>query len=106
MSPATSSFAPPTNGTPSGGTHSSTTAPPTVDFAQAVVLGVFLGARPTDGYSVEITSVRKEGDGLLAEYRERRPDPAGLVGQIVTAPFHLVTLPRPVGRVEFRQLDP
>ena len=54
---------------------------------------VFLGARPTDGFSVEITSVREEENGLLVEYRGRRPDPAALVGQIVTSPFHPIQPP-------------
>ena len=90
--------------------HSPTAPAPAVDFAQSVVVGVFLGARPTDGFSVEITSVREEDNGLLVEYCERRPDPAALVGQIVTSPFHLVTLPRGTlprnaASIEFRQVS-
>lgn len=87
-------------------THSPETTVPTVDFTRFIVVGVFLGARPTDGFSVEIVSVREENDRRAIEYRERRPDPARLVGQVVTSPFHIVILPLDGEALDFRQLDP
>ena len=77
--------------------------PPTVDFSRSVVVGVFLGTRPTAGYQVEITAVRAEDDRVVVEYVEHRPARDAFLAQVLTAPFHFVRLPREVGRVDFRK---
>lgn len=79
-------------------------APPAVDFSHSMVLGVFLGSRPTAGYDVEIVQVRRTGSGLVAEYIERRPAPGALTAQVLTAPYHLVRVARAEGPVEFVRL--
>jgi hypothetical protein len=75
---------------------------PDPDFSRFVVLGVFLGNRPTAGYAVEFTSVTLTGDAVVAEYVERAPDPGDITAQVLTAPFHLIRIPR-AERVEFRR---
>ena len=70
--------------------HSPETAVPAVDFAQSSVVGVFLGFRPTAGFSVEITAVRVEGARTVVEYVEHRPPRDAFVAQILTFPFHIV----------------
>jgi hypothetical protein len=75
--------------------------PPAVDFSQSIVVGVFLGSRPTAGYEVEIVRIRRTGAGLAVEYVERRPAPDALAAQVLTAPFHLVTLARTADPIEF-----
>jgi hypothetical protein len=67
-----------------------------------MVAAVFLGARPTGGYGVEITGTRRDGDTLVVEFVERRPGPDAIVTQALTAPYHIVTLPRHEGAVVFR----
>jgi hypothetical protein len=86
--------------------HDPNRAAPAVDFAQSVVVGVFLGSRPTAGFGVEITAIKKEGERSVVEYLERRPPPGSLTAQILTSPFHLVSVPRDVGTVEFKRLQP
>ena len=76
-----------------------------VDFSQSLIVGVFLGARPTAGYSVEIIRVHRQGDTAVVEYVERRPAPGLFVAQVVTSPFHLASLARDVDVIEFRQID-
>ena len=83
---------------------STETPAPTIDFERTVVVGVFLGARPTAGFEVAITAVKTEGGRTIVEYRERRPDPADLVAEVLTSPFHLVSIPRDLGPIEFRQM--
>ena len=78
---------------------------PKIDFSRTMVVGVFLGTRPTAGYEVTIVTARAEGGVVVVEYRERRPAPGTLAAQVLTSPFHLVRLPQQSGRVEFRQLD-
>ena len=71
-----------------------------------MVVGVFLGARPTAGFAVEITSVTADGNRTIVEYAERRPPRDAFVAQVVTSPFHVVRLMRAAGTVEFRRSGP
>lgn len=82
--------------------HSSDQAP-TVDFSRFMVVGVFLGTRPTSGYTVEIVRVQSRGTVTTVEYREQRPEADSFNLQVLTMPFHLVRVPR-AGTVEFRKL--
>jgi PrcB C-terminal len=79
---------------------------PVVDFTESLVVGVFVGSRPTAGYSVEIVAVKTERNRTIVEYRERRPDRDALVLQVITSPFHLVRVPRTESVIEFKRLDP
>ena len=78
---------------------------PTVDFSRSLVVGVFLGTRPTAGYTVEITAVNGDDDRVVVEYLEHRPAPDAFVAQVLTSPFHVVSLPRDVGAIEFRRIE-
>ena len=82
----------------------STAALPKVDFSKSVVVGVFLGMRPTAGYTVAIQGVRRTEGGAIVEYIEGVPDKSRMVAQMLTSPFHLVSIPSDVRTVEFRQL--
>lgn len=79
---------------------------PAIDFDRSMVVGVFLGTQPTAGYGVEIKAVRAADSARLVEYVERRPGPGALVAQVLTFPFHLISLPHALGNVEFRKVDP
>jgi len=74
---------------------------PAVDFRVAMIVGVFLGSRPTAGYHVEVVAIRKTPDGLIVEYREGQPPPDRMVAQVITAPFHLVSCDCQDGAVTF-----
>ena len=81
------------------------TAPvPKVDFSQSIVVGVFLGMRPTAGYSVAILAVRRTRNSAVVEYIVGEPDRNQIVAQMLTAPFHLVAIPRDVQKIEFKQV--
>jgi hypothetical protein len=86
--------------------HDPGSALPAVDFTQSMVVGVFMGSRPTAGYAVDIAAVTQEGGRVVVEYRERRPSPDVFVAQILTFPFHLVRVMRSDAPVEFRRLAP
>jgi hypothetical protein len=74
---------------------------PDVDFSKNMVVGIFLGSKPSEGYDVEIVGVREEGTDLVVEYVEKQPGRGTLAAQILTEPFHLVTVPRRAGTVRF-----
>jgi hypothetical protein len=73
-------------------------SPPTIDFSTRAAIGVFVGNRPSSGWTVEITSAETSDGGgsrgarLTVSY-EIRP-PIGLAQDVLTNPFHIVSLPR------------
>ncbi len=81
--------------------HAPEQQPPRVDFTTRTVIAVFLGSRNSAGFDVEITGVDRQGNGLTVRYRETRPDPSQMVAQIITAPFHIISVPRFDGPVTF-----
>ena len=78
---------------------------PSVDFVREMVVGVFLGSRPTGGFSIEVVGAREEGGALVVQYRETRPPPGSVAAQILTSPYHLVTLPARAGDVRFEKTE-
>jgi hypothetical protein len=77
---------------------------PAVDFARTMVVGVFMGTRSTAGFGVEIVGTRQDHGSLVVEYRETRPGRDTVTAQIITAPYHLVSIPRFDGEVRFEKL--
>ncbi len=78
-------------------------AAPQVAFDQMMVVGVFVGNRPTTGYKVEITGARKEGDELVVLWKEVPPVQGSSVNATVTSPFAVAGLPRHDGPVRFEK---
>jgi hypothetical protein len=81
--------------------HSPEESPPAVDFSSRMVVGVFLGSKPSAGYEVEILNVRPEGKDLVVEYSEKQPGRGMMAAQILIEPFHLVAVPKHAGPVRF-----
>ena len=74
-----------------------------VDFTKSTVIGVFLGSRSTGGYTAEITQIDREGDHLVVSWREMKPSPDVMVTQAFTAPYHLVTIDKFDGPIQFKR---
>ena len=81
--------------------HAPTEKMPAVDFARDMVVGIFLGTKPSAGHEVEIVGVRPEGKDLIVEYVQKQPAPGTMAAQILTEPFHLVSVPKHAGTVRF-----
>jgi len=75
--------------------------PAPVDFTKSTVIGVLLGTRPTGGFSVEITGIERQGKELIVTWLEKKPGPDEMVTQVLTSPYHLVTIDRFDGPVKF-----
>ena len=75
--------------------------PPDVDFASEMVLGVYLGGRPSTGYSVRITDIVPENDGLRVTVEETQPGPGRVVATVITQPSVLVAVSKVPGTVTF-----
>lgn len=81
--------------------HGSSQPLPTIDMTRQMVVAVFLGTRSTAGYAAEVLQVREDGGALVVEWRERRPPAGAITAQVLTAPYHIVTVPRREGQVRF-----
>jgi PrcB C-terminal len=68
--------------------------PPVIDFNKQIVIGVFLGEKPTGGYDVEIIRAEQTDGALVIHYREKNPPPGGIVIQALTQPFHIIRVAR------------
>ena len=85
--------------------HAPGRSAPAIDFSKQMVLGVFLGSRPSSGFQAQITGVRSEGGGLVVEWAEARPAQGTSALAVMTAPAHLVTIPRHDGAVRFEKVE-
>ena len=81
--------------------HAPAEPAPPIDFTRRTVLAVFLGTKMTAGYDVEITAVEAGAARVTVRYRERAPGPDDMTAQVITSPFHIVSVPRLTGDITF-----
>jgi len=85
--------------------HAANRPQPAMDFPREMVVGIFLGSRPTAGSGVEIVGTREEQSGLLVQYRETRPGRGEAAAQVVTSPYHLAAIPTHSGTIRFEKIQ-
>ena len=78
---------------------------PAVDLTKRTVVAVFLGSRPTAGYTVEIVGTKQEGRTLVVEWREVRPKERMLLAQVLTSPAVIVSIPKFDGEIGFKKVE-
>ena len=83
--------------------HAGETAAPKVDFAARTVVAVFLGSRMSGGFGVEITGTKRQGNVLIVEWRERRPQPGNVAAAVITSPAHIASIPKFTGEIKFEK---
>ena len=77
---------------------------PEIDFTRNMVVGIFLGSKPSAGHAVEIVGVRTEDKDLIVEYVQKQPARGTMAAQILTEPYHLVSVAQHAGAVRFLQV--
>ena len=90
--------------------HAPDRPPPSVDFSRDMIVGVFLGSRPTAGYQVEIVGARldqetKAQGTLVVQYRVTAPPAGAVTAAVLTMPYHLVAVAARGGEVKFEKLQ-
>ena len=83
--------------------HSPDRQRPAVDFSKDMVVGVFMGSRPTAGYNLSIVSTFAKDGNVLVRYQETQPRPGTMAAQVLTFPYHLVAVPKASGEVTFEK---
>jgi PrcB C-terminal len=88
-----------------GGSFGEPAAP--VDFRREGVLAVYMGQRPTAGYSLDLhdPNVPVENGLGTVTVRFEQPGPGSFVAQVLTSPCLLVRLPK-AGLRQIRVVDP
>ena len=89
--------------------HAPDRTPPSVDFSRDMIVGVFLGSRPTAGYQVEIVGARLDDErsphgALVVQYRVTAPAADAVTAAVLTMPCHLVAVAARAGDVKFEKL--
>lgn len=67
---------------------------PKVDFKNEMVAGIFLGERPSSGYTLDIKRVVKTDSQIIIEASETPPTKDSNITSIITAPYQFITLPQ------------
>lgn len=84
--------------------HAGETKPaPKVDFEKSMVVAVFLGSRPSAGYSVQITGTRPQEKALVVEFEEKRPGRGDITAQVLTSPATIASIPKFAGEIRFEK---
>ncbi len=66
---------------------------PAVNFPDNTVIAVVDAGRPTGGYSITITDIRRSPTGVAVHAVHRSPGPGCIVTQATEQPYHIVTVP-------------
>jgi hypothetical protein len=86
--------------------HAPDRPPPPVDFSREMVVGVFLGSRPTAGYSVDVLSAADMDGTMTVRYRVAQPARDAITAQIITSPYYIGAVPQHPGAVRFELVQP
>ncbi|HUP01441.1 MAG TPA: protease complex subunit PrcB family protein [Gemmatimonadota bacterium] len=76
---------------------------PEIDFGTQMVVAAALGARPTEGYSIDIASVQASEEGIHVEVVEISPGEGCLINRTETTPVKAVAVPKRPGLVTFSE---
>ena len=68
--------------------------PPRVDFRYEMVLFASMGQQSSGGHSVRINGIYDQGRRLKVVVNERRPGQGSFTASVMTAPVHMVVMPR------------
>ncbi len=68
---------------------------PQIDFEKNILAAVFIGEKPTGGYSVNIDNVYFENGRIRILYSYSEPSTDSIVTQAITSPFYIVVFPAP-----------
>ena len=74
--------------------HAADRPRPHVDFSKEMVIGLFMGSRPSAGFSTAVISATAGNGALMVRYSETMPSARGVTAQVLTFPFHLVAIPK------------
>jgi hypothetical protein len=85
--------------------HAGESAAPKVDLGTRTLVAIFLGSRPSAGFTVDIIGTRETGGVLTVQWRERRPDRGDVTAQVLTSPMVMASMPKFAGEIRFEKVE-
>jgi hypothetical protein len=79
---------------------------PEVDFSREWTAAVFMGEKPSGGYSITVDSIREYPDRIVIFLRNTAPPPGAIVTMALTQPWEIARLSRTRKPVFFKTLPP
>lgn len=76
------------------GSHRDTTGLPAVNWEAEFVVAIFLGTRPSAGYTIRVQKVVRQGSCIEVTVKERKPAADDLSAQVLTSPYTVIACPR------------
>ena len=76
---------------------------PSVDFSSSIVAAAFAGERPSAGYGIDIVGAVEEEGGTRLLVEDRAPAAGTANAQILTSPFHIVSLALAPGELRWTE---
>lgn len=73
-----------------------------IDFEQRTVLAYFDVIRTTGGYSVEMVSIKEDASAI--EVSLQYTSPSDMAVEIMTQPYHIVSIPKTSKQVKFTRI--
>jgi len=78
------------------------TQAPDINFDEEVVVGIFLGEKPSTGYWLRFDTVRRDGDDLIVVATTNKDvDNSKAVLQVITYPYFFIVTEKPEGEIRF-----
>lgn len=74
---------------------------PNVDFSKNMIVGLFMGQRPSGCYAIEDVNVWRAAGKIQITHHDRNPGPTIDCAMSLSAPFKLIEIPRSEDPVEF-----
>lgn len=75
---------------------------PKIDFEKEMVVAVFMGERPSGGYSIEIINIVRTEEEIVVAVKEKEPPADSLRTMALTQPYHIVAVKRYFLPVKFQ----
>lgn len=74
---------------------------PAIDFTKEMLIVAFQGKKPTGGYSIEISNLKKK-DGIIGvTIVESEHGSDCITAQVITSPFHIVKISKTSDKFEY-----
>lgn len=75
-----------------------------IDFDTQTAIAVFMGQKPTGGYDIEVKRIVESGNRITVFYELLEPSQDDMVIQVITSPYHIVTIGHTEKEIVFESL--
>ncbi|WP_264553651.1 protease complex subunit PrcB family protein [Flavobacterium sp. N2038] len=78
---------------------------PTIDFTKNLLVGIFSGMKPTNGYSIKMTSIVENKCQMIINFYESSPQAGEVILQTPTYPSDFILIPKTNKPIVFNKVN-